>query len=64
VQELPEQVPTGHVPRTMTVILRGDLTRTCAPGDTVVLAGVFTPTPYTGYRAMKAGLIADTFFEC
>ena len=27
VQELPEQVPVGHIPRSMTVVARGELTR-------------------------------------
>lgn len=63
IQELPGQVPTGHIPRMMTVHLLGELTRTAAPGDEIELSGIFLPTPYTGYRAMKAGLTADTFLE-
>ena len=47
----------------MTVHLIGELTRTAAPGDEIELSGVFLPTPYTGYKAMKAGLTADTFLE-
>ncbi|GLU07270.1 hypothetical protein SLE2022_242340 [Rubroshorea leprosula] len=33
IQELPEHVPKGHIPRSMTVHLRGELTRKVAPGD-------------------------------
>jgi DNA replication licensing factor MCM7 len=40
IQELAEQVPIGHVPRTMTVHVTGELTRLCAPGDTVTIHGV------------------------
>ncbi len=63
IQELPGQVPTGHIPRMMTVHLLGELTRSAAPGDEIELSGIFLPTPYTGYKAMKAGLTADTFLE-
>jgi len=63
IQELPDQVPTGHIPRMMTVHLTGELTRACGPGDEVLLSGIYLPTPYTGYKAIKAGLTADTFLE-
>jgi len=48
IQELPSQVPTGHIPRMMTVHLMGELTRTAAPGDEIEVSGIFLPTPYTG----------------
>ncbi|KAK6119738.1 hypothetical protein DH2020_046520 [Rehmannia glutinosa] len=63
VQELAEHVPKGHIPRTMTVHFRGELTRKVAPGDIVELSGIFLPIPFTGFRAMRAGLIADTYLE-
>mmetsp|Transcript_4394 Transcript_4394/g.10636 ORF Transcript_4394/g.10636 Transcript_4394/m.10636 type:complete len:725 (+) Transcript_4394:93-2267(+) len=63
VQELPEQVPTGHIPRMMSVQLVGELTRSAGPGEEVLVSGIFLPTPYTGYRAIKAGLTADTYLE-
>ncbi|XP_073151425.1 DNA replication licensing factor MCM7 [Henckelia pumila] len=62
-QELAEHVPKGHIPRSMTVHFRGELTRKVAPGDIVELSGIFLPMPYTGFRAMRAGLIADTYLE-
>ncbi|KAA0148744.1 hypothetical protein FNF27_02710 [Cafeteria roenbergensis] len=63
VQELPDQVPVGHIPRTVTLVARGQLARELQPGDVASLAVIYTPTPYTGFRAMRAGLTADTFFE-
>lgn len=33
------------------------------PGDVVELSGIFLPIPYVGFRAMRAGLIADTYLE-
>ncbi|CAK9204886.1 unnamed protein product [Sphagnum troendelagicum] len=63
IQELSEHVPKGHIPRSMTVHLRGELTRQVGPGDLVEISGIFLPTPYTGFRAMRAGLVADTYLE-
>ena len=57
------QVPQGTTPRSVSVQLRGELTRRVKPGDAVTLTGVFLPEPYTGYRAIKAGLITSTFIE-
>jgi DNA replicative helicase MCM subunit Mcm2 (Cdc46/Mcm family) len=33
------------------------------PGDMVEVSGIFLPTPFTGFRAMRAGLVADTYLE-
>ncbi|KAK4217046.1 DNA replication licensing factor mcm7 [Rhypophila decipiens] len=63
VQELAEQVPIGQIPRTLTVHCFGSLVRQINPGDIVDIAGVFLPTPYTGFKAMKAGLLTDTYIE-
>ena len=63
VQELPEHVPVGHVPRMMTVHMYGEMTRTCTAGDLVTITGIFLPIPYTGFKAIRAGLIADTYLD-
>ncbi|KAA3469811.1 DNA replication licensing factor MCM7 [Gossypium australe] len=63
IQELADHVPKGHIPRSMTVHFRGEITRKVAPGDDVELSGIFLPIPYTGFRAMRAGLVADTYLE-
>ena len=39
IQELPDQVPIGHIPRSMTVQCRGGLTRVCSPGEGMVSRG-------------------------
>ena len=59
VQELPDQVPVGHIPRTVTLVARGQLARELQPGDVASLAVIYTPTPYTGFRAMRAGLTGE-----
>lgn len=65
IQELPNQVPMGHVPRSMTVHCRGEITRVAVPGDEVTIDGIFLPqrVAEAGYRAMQAGLISTTFIE-
>ncbi|RKO87054.1 MCM2/3/5 family-domain-containing protein [Blyttiomyces helicus] len=62
-QELTDQVPMGHIPRSIAVHLNDSLTRTVNPGDTVYLSGIFLPIPYTGFKAIRAGLITDTYIE-
>ena len=61
IQELTDQVPMGHIPRSMTVNLYADLCRTCNPGDHVVIDGIYMPRPYSGFKAIKAGLLTDTY---
>lgn len=63
VQELPEQVPIGQIPRSLTVSAYGSAVRQINPGDIVDVAGIFLPTPYTGFQAMRAGLLTDTYLE-
>lgn len=63
IQEMADQVPVGHIPRTLTVHCHGALTRQLNPGDMVDIAGIFLPTPYTGFRAIRAGLLTDTYLE-
>lgn len=47
----------------MTVHLNGSVTRSMNPGDVVHLGGIYLPTPYTGYQAIRAGLLTDTYVE-
>jgi DNA replication licensing factor MCM7 len=47
----------------MTVHVNGSLTRMLSPGDVVHLGGVFLPVPYTGFQAIRAGLLTDTYLE-
>ncbi|ORZ25428.1 MCM2/3/5 family-domain-containing protein [Absidia repens] len=63
VQELTDQVPVGHIPRTMTVHMYGAMCRQLTPGDVCNVSGIFLPMPYTGFRALKAGLLTDTYLE-
>jgi DNA replication licensing factor MCM7 len=47
----------------MTVHVSGNLTRLLNPGDVVHIGGIFLPIPYTGFQAIRAGLLTDTYLE-
>lgn len=63
-QEIPSQVPIGHIPRCMPVHVHGNLTRSAMPGDVVTIDGIFLPSRAVGgYRSTRAGLSATTYLE-
>ena len=49
----PVQVPEGATPRTLSIHLVGEVTRTMKPGDDVTVTGIFLPEQYTGFRGMR-----------
>ena len=63
IQELAKHVPTGSIPRTMTVHCLGSTSRCAVPGDQIKVSGIFLPVPYSGYRQIRAGLLSDTYLE-
>lgn len=64
VQEHSDQVPVGHIPRTITVFCRGETTRQCLPGDHVTITGIFLPLVKSGFN-MRGGsaLLSDTYVD-
>jgi DNA replication licensing factor MCM7 len=63
IQEPAHDVPVGSIPRTLTVLLQGELSNACAAGDHITVAGIFLPTLVSGFRAFKQGLLSDTYLE-
>ncbi|GAA5996150.1 DNA replication licensing factor MCM7 [Rhodotorula paludigena] len=63
IQEMADQVPVGHIPRTMVVHLYGNQTRSVSPGDVVNISGIFLPIPYEGLKALRMGLLTDSYLE-
>lgn len=51
IQELSQQVPVGHIPRSLSIHVNGALVRSMTPGDIVDVSGIFLPSPYTGFKA-------------
>lgn len=62
-QEHSDHVPTGNIPRTITVMAHGELTRLCTAGDHIAVSGVFLTIEKTAYRVRTGGLAADTYLE-
>ena len=57
------QVPQGATPRSLHLQMRGELTRCVKPGDSVTITGIHLTEPYTGFKAMRAGLLTSTYTE-
>lgn len=47
----------------MTVYANGECTRLALPGDHVTVTGIFLPTPYTGFKQIRVGLLSDTYLQ-
>lgn len=65
-QELPSQVPMGHIPRSLSVYCKGELTRLANPGDVVTVDGIFLPQKVNdghGSKGRKAGLMSTLFLD-
>ncbi|KAF1568210.1 UNVERIFIED_CONTAM: DNA replication licensing factor MCM7, partial [Eudyptes robustus] len=62
-QEQTDQVPVGHLPRSISVAVHGENTRLAQPGDHVSITGVFLPLLKTGFRQMAQGLLSETYLE-
>lgn len=63
IQEHSDQVPVGHIPRSLTILCRGENTRIGQPGDHVIVTGIFLPLVRSGFRQMVSGLLSDTYVE-
>lgn len=65
-QELPHQVPMGHIPRSLSVYCRGELTRHATPGDDITIDGIFLPQKVNdghGFRGRRAGLMSTLYVD-
>ena len=62
IQEPTNEVPTGHVPRSIKISCYGSTTRKCAPGDMIIVTGVYLPKMLDNSR-FKSKLIHDTYIE-
>lgn len=63
IQEHSDQVPVGHIPRSLTVLCRGEVTRLAQPGDHVLITGIFLPLQRSGFKAMVSGLLSEIYLD-
>lgn len=63
IQEHTDQVPVGHIPRSVTIFCRGEATRKALPGDHVAVTGIFLPLIRQGYKQIVGGLLSETYIE-
>ncbi|KAK8391499.1 hypothetical protein O3P69_017220 [Scylla paramamosain] len=63
IQEHSDQVPVGNIPRSLTIMCRGEQTRRCQPGDHVAVTGIFLPMVRQGFKAILQGLLSDTYLD-
>lgn len=63
VQEMSDHVPVGGVPRSINVVMYGDLTRYVLPGDAITLGGVYTPLQLPWFQARSKGTMQEMFIE-
>ncbi|ADI32328.1 AAA family ATPase [Staphylothermus hellenicus] len=50
VQEKPEEIPPGQIPRSIEVVLTGDLVDSARPGDRVLITGILRVMPTSSAR--------------
>lgn len=62
IQELPDQVPVGHIPRCMTIRCTGENTRQCGPGDMVTMSGIFLADRKVSWGAARRGNMLTYIF--
>jgi DNA replication licensing factor MCM7 len=63
VQEPTDQVPIGHVPRSISIIALGACVKQCVPGDMVTIHGLYLPSLMLNQRTVKSRLVHDVFIE-
>lgn len=63
IQEPSDQIPMGHVPRSMTILALGEVVRQCTPGDTISVHGIYLPAVIGKGKNVKTKLLHDTYIE-
>ncbi|MEM4880665.1 MAG: minichromosome maintenance protein MCM [Desulfurococcaceae archaeon] len=62
VQEKPEEVPGGQIPRSVEAILTGDIVDSARPGDRVVVTGILKVQPLAGSPDRRGSRSVFSFY--
>jgi replicative DNA helicase Mcm len=62
IQEKPEEVPGGQIPRSIEAVLTSDLVDSVRPGDRVVVVGVLRVQPMTGGLEVRGSKTLFSFY--
>ncbi len=62
VQERPEEIPSGQIPRSVEAIVTGDLVDKARPGDRVSVTGILRIRPTSGKRRSSSAVF-DTYID-
>ena len=62
-QELPQHVPKGCVPRSMKIVIEGPSAGISTPGAVVNITGILLPDSKTGHSALKSSVSTRTFYK-
>lgn len=60
-QELPQEVQPGRIPRTLSVEVYDELAGLVVPGEEVRISGSYLPKPNEGIQKYRMGLLSDTY---
>lgn len=63
IQESRDEVPVGHIPRSVTIIAYNENTNICTAGDKIQVSGIFLPQQVQSRRNYRTNLIHDSFIE-
>ena len=65
IQEHTDEVPVGHIPRSLSILAMGEATRQAQPGDHIQVTGIYLPMQGGGgFAQMNSGLkFNNTYLE-
>lgn len=63
IQEKPEEIPGGQIPRSIEIVLTGDIVDIARPGDRVMITGILKVTPLSFIEARGSRTIFNFYID-